>query len=651
MSADRESGHDEPRQACMLCQDEAREDRLRMLFDLESDAVLVIDNETGRILEANAAASQLYGYPPYELRTLYNTDLSAEPGETRRVTTTTEVNDEQVVHIPVRFHKKKDGTVFPTEITGRFFSDHGRSVHLAAIRDITERWRAERALQDSEERFRTILESAPDGVFVEVDQRFAYANATAVRLFGAGSPEDLLGRSVLDLAHPDCRERIHECFRLTNEERRSMPPTEQMYLRLDGQSVPVELSTAPITYLQKPGALVFVRDIASRKRLEAEAAQAGKLDSIGQIAGGIAHDFNNMLNVIGGYTELALTRLRLEDPLRAQLEEVRQAAAKATELTKQLLTFSRRRVNAPLLVDLNAHLQVSDALMRGVLGDTIRLERTLSQGSAMTRVDPAQFDQLLFNLLANARDAMPDGGTVAISTSVVPPGAGHPGTPSLCPSSPCVRLSITDTGCGMDATTRERAFEPFFTTHSPSGGTGLGLAVVYGIVKQHHGHVSLASTPGGGATVNVFLPVAEDEPAPVGLGDVARTGPACGQEVILVVEDEDQVRRLVAAALVRSGYTVLQAASPERALEIAGTRSGPIDLLLTDVVMPGMSGPELQQQLLNTRRNLPTLFMSGYVANEMRGGHILDEDVSFIQKPFSVAELTRTVRTMLDRRA
>jgi two-component system, cell cycle sensor histidine kinase and response regulator CckA len=264
-------------------------------------------------------------------------------------------------------------------------------------------------------------------------------------------------------------------------------------------------------------------------------------------------------------------------------------------------------------------------------------------------VDPAQFDQLLFNLLSNARAAMPDGGVVTMSTKVVTPGAGHPGVSSACPPGPCVRLSITDTGCGMDATTRERAFEPFFTTRS--GPSGLGLAVVYGIVKRHHGHVSLTSTPGGGATVNVFLPAADNEQAPAHSDDRVPSGPACGQEVILVVEDEDQVRRLVVAALERNGYTVLQAPSPEHALELARTRSGPIDLLLTDVVMPGMSGPELQHQLVATRGNLPTLFMSGYVTNDIEGGRLLFDGARFIQKPFSVADLTRTVRAMLDRRA
>jgi PAS domain S-box-containing protein len=619
-----------------------------MLFELESDAILLVDNGTGLIVEANAAASQLYGYAAGELRGMRNTDLSAEPAETRRVMDATPPDQAAVVTVPLRFHRKKDGTVFPAEITGRFFMDGGRSMHIAAIRDITSRWQAERALQESEERFRTILEHAPDGVFVEVDRRFAYVNAATLRLFGASSPEDLLGAPVLDRVHPDYRDLVGERIRLLETEHRSAPPTEQVYLRLDASSVPVEASAAPITYLHKPGGLVFARDITQRKRLEAELVQAQKLDSIGRIAGGIAHDFNNMLNVIGGYTEMALVRLRSEDPLRAQLLEVKQAADRATDLTRQLLAFSRRQPSAPRLLELNQRLRSSEGMMKRLLGESVRLQLDLWKGSAIVKIDPAQLDQLLVNLLANAKDALSGYGSVRVETDVVTIGDGVASSSGDCAPGPYVVLAVTDNGCGMDDETRAHLFEPFFTTKGPLGCSGLGLAVVYGVVRQHLGCIDVASEVGRGTTVRVLLPRQETVSLPVLRdGTPAASAATVGQEVVLVVEDEDQVRRLVVTALERGGYTVLQSGSPDAALELARETPGPIHLLLTDVIMPGMDGAELQRRLERVRTGFRTLFMSGYASNIIGEHGVLDDGICFIQKPFSVIDLMRKVREVL----
>ncbi len=628
----------------------ASAERYRMLFDLESDAILLIDNESGRILESNAAASQLYGYTPEELRQLHNHDLSAEPADTKRVTQTSEVGA-AVVTVPLRFHRKKDGTVFPTEITGRFFEDNGRPVHIAAIRDVTARWQAERALQESEERFRTILEHAPDAVYVQVNGLFAYVNAAAVRLLGAESPLDVVGQPIIDRVHPDFRDRVRDRIRVTHDDRQAVPPLEQEYLRYDGSAVSVEVSATPITYLGQPASLVFARDISRRKRLEAELGQAQKLDSIGQIAGGIAHDFNNMLNVIGGYTELALTRLRSDDPLRTQLLEVKQATDRAADLTRQLLAFSRRQTSAPKLIDLSQHVLASEGMMRRLLGEAVTLRLQTGAAPAFVRIDPAQLDQVLVNLLSNARDATSGAGAVHVETNTVTIEPSQDASYGECEPGAYVELTVTDNGCGMDDATRGRIFEPFFTTKGGSGAAGLGLAVVYGVVRQHQGCLTVSSSPGHGSAFRLYLPRQEAAQLPGHKSAPALPYSGLGYEVVLVVEDEDQVRRLVVTALERSGYRVLQAATPEAALEIVERTAGTIDLLLTDVIMPGMDGAELQRRLLRLRPGIRTLFMSGYTASIMGDHGILEDGVYFIQKPFSVVDLTRKVRELLDRPA
>jgi PAS domain S-box-containing protein len=622
-------------------------DRFRRLFELHADAILLVDDATGRILEGNPAASRLYGYGPAEWSRLHEADLAATPTDIDR---TWSADPGVNVELPrVRFQKKHDGRVFPADVSAHAVVDAGRSVHFSVVRDLSDRWTEARAHQESDERFRTILEHAPDAVIVQVEGRIAYVNPAAVRLLGAESALDLLGTEMLERSHPDFRDLVRERIRQTNQERKPVPPLEQAYLRLDGSAVPVEVSGTPITYLNRPGSLVFARDITQRKHLESELAQNQRLESIGQIAGGIAHDFNNMLNVIGGYTEMALTRLRLDDQLRPQLLEVKQAADRAAELTTQLLAFSRRQANAPQLLDLNAHILSAEGMMRRTLGESVNLRLELGVGPTMVRVDAVQLDQVLVNLLSNAKDALSGTGSVHVETRIVSLGSDENLHRAGCPPGAYVEIAVTDNGCGMSPETREHVFEPFFTTKP--GAAGLGLAVVYGVVKQHHGCVQVLSTVGRGATFKVFLPRQEAVRLP-GLPDTPmRASTTFGHEVVLVVEDEAQVRRLVVTALERYGYAVLQAASPEEALEVARSTPGDIHLLLTDVIMPGMDGAELQRQLSRYRPGIRTLFMSGYASNIMGEHGILESGVYFIQKPFSVLDLTRKVRQLLDARA
>jgi two-component system cell cycle sensor histidine kinase/response regulator CckA len=373
------------------------------------------------------------------------------------------------------------------------------------------------------------------------------------------------------------------------------------------------------------------------------------MEAVGRLAGGIAHDFNNLLTTVLGYSDMALNELGEDDPIRSEILEIRKAGERAANLTRQLLAFSRKQVFEPRTVDLNALIAESTRMLARLIGEHIHLITQLDPSLGSVRADPGQVEQVIANLVVNARDAMPEGGTLTIRTRnadvEVSGSREHFG---VAPGRYVVIL-VTDTGVGIDSETQKRIFEPFFTTKEKPQGTGLGLATVYGIVSQSGGEIFVASEPGRGAAFAVYLPrVDGGVPAPVA---AARSAPAGGSETILLVEDESAVRDLTRRCLEKSGYNVLQAASAEEALDVVGRHPGEIHLLLTDVIMPGASGPELARQLSSRRANLEILFVSGYTDETMTSQQILQPGASFLQKPFTPDSLARKVRDVLDRRA
>jgi two-component system cell cycle sensor histidine kinase/response regulator CckA len=382
------------------------------------------------------------------------------------------------------------------------------------------------------------------------------------------------------------------------------------------------------------------------RRLEERLRQAQKLEVVGQLAGGIAHDFNNILVVINSYIDLALSSLSPEDPLRPDLEEVQKAGLRAAALTRQLLAFSRKQVLQPVVLDLNAVVGDLEKMLRRVISEHVEIRLLLAERVGAVRADPAQIEQVLMNLVLNARDAMSRGGTLVISTAdVTLDEAAARARGELAPGR-YATLSVSDTGCGMDATTLARAFEPFFTTKPPGKGTGLGLSTVYGIVKQSGGHVEIESEVGRGTTVRVLLPrVASAEEAAPASGPSGRA--LGGNETILVVEDSESVRVLAQRVLGRVGYHVVATATGAEALARCADLKGPIHLLLTDMVLPGMSGRELARQLLARLPSLKVLYMSGYLDQEMaaQGDEVW---ANFMQKPFTASELVVRVRAALD---
>jgi PAS domain S-box-containing protein len=423
----------------------------------------------------------------------------------------------------------------------------------------------------------------------------------------------------------------------------------------DGSVFDAEVFLRKIAMKRKDAILATVRDITERKRVEKERAilqdqliQAQKMESVGRLAGGVAHDYNNMLSIIVGYSELALEKLTPIDPLYEDIHEIYDAAVRSTDITRQLLAFARKQEIAPVALDLNESIEDMLMMLRRLIGEDIDLAWLPEIGLWPVKLDPSQFDQILVNLCVNARDAINGVGRITIETDMVFFDAAycvnHPG---YVPGE-YVLLAVSDDGCGMDHDTVDKIFEPFFTTKDTGKGTGLGLATVYGIIKQNNGFISVYSEPGRGTTFKVYLvshtgltvEVTRESPAniPVGHG-----------EIILVVEDEASILKFAKKLLGELGYTVLTSKVPSQALLLVDEHQNRIDLLVTDVVMPEMNGKELSKRLCEACPELKTLFMSGYTADAIAHRGVLDEGISFIQKPFSKESMAIKVREVLDR--
>jgi two-component system, cell cycle sensor histidine kinase and response regulator CckA len=521
---------------------------------------------------------------------------------------------------------------------------------VTAAVDIGDRYDAEQALRQSEERFRTLFDFASDAIFIhEVGGRFVEVNRTACERLGY-SREELLAMSPDDIDSAE--------FALLASEREQALISqgaaffETAHVRRDGTLIPVEVSATVIDLGGRRSVLSLARDITERRQAEAERLalegqlrQAQKMEEIGRLAGGIAHDFNNLLTAIRGSASLALVELPQDSGAREDLEQIEQAADRAASLTRQLLAFARRTVLQPEVVDLGAIVLRLQPMLRRLIGEDVRLETVTPAGVGCVLADPGQIEQVIVNLAVNAGDAMPDGGTliIAISETGGTDGTGSSGQPGA--ARPMTSLSVTDTGMGMEQATLDHLFEPFFTTKGPGKGTGLGLATVYGIVRQSGGTVTAQSTPGQGSTFTVYLPrvadtdVACPEPMPAAAARGARTGR------ILVVEDDSGVRRFASRVLEGAGYEVLTAVDGVSAIEAAA--GADVQLVLTDVVMPGMSGREVAAALSASQPGVRVLYMSGHTDKGIVHDGVLEPDVSFLAKPFTAQALLAAVESVM----
>jgi PAS domain S-box-containing protein len=522
---------------------------------------------------------------------------------------------------------------------------------VGAVVDITDRKRGEESLRKSEERFRQVVEGSPLGMYIQTDGLFRYLNPSALAMFGAQSAGQLVGQGFLDRIHPDCRAAVSERARSVGNGRRVAPFMDERYLRMDGEAFDTEVTAIPFIFEGRDGAIVFFSDVTERKReekkshgLEQQLHQAQKMEAVGRLAGGIAHDFNNLLMVIQSYTEMLQDHLPANDALRKNTREVIRAAQRGASLTGQMLAFSRKQIISPVVLDLNTVIDETAKMLRRIIGEDIELQ-VHTESLWTIKADPDQISQVLMNLCVNSRDAMPQGGTLTITTGNVTVGdGGIDGQPDISPGD-YVKLSVSDTGTGISKDVQEQVFDPFFTTKEVGKGTGLGLAMVYGIVKQSGGFLWVDSKVGEGARFTIYLPRIKGVFVPEVLKREARPR---GVETLLVAEDEDALRGAMCEYLRSLGYAVLTAGSGQEALS-AAKQQGHIDLLLTDVVMPNMSGRELSQTLGNQHLDLKTIYMSGYTDDAVLRHGIHEMGTRFLQKPFSLGTLAQKVRDTLDR--
>lgn len=544
---------------------------------------------------------------------------------------------------------RKDGTTALVRLDLTVIRDEsGAVIGVASVhRDVSEQRRVETALRAAEERYRTLVETLPLATYLvslEEESRTLYMSPRGAELYGI-PVEDLDPARVRQLLHPDDRDRVVAEIARANVTRTPLT-LEYRIIRPDGSIVWLEDRSVVVANGDgPPRSQGYVLDVSERKRLEEQLLQSQKMDAVGQLAGGIAHDFNNILTAIEGYTEFALDRADGDDRLRDDLIEIRKAAARAATLTGQILAFARRQVVRARALDLNDVIDETKKLILRLIGEHVAVASRLEVPLGSVMADPGQITQVLVNLAVNARDAMPGGGRVTIETTNATVGAVEAAELGLEPGEYVV-LAVADTGVGIDAATVKRVFEPFFTTKPVGEGSGLGLSTVYGIARQSGGGVSIASEPGNGTTVRVYLPridgAAEPADEPESKVDAKR-----GRGTILLVEDEDVIRRLAGEMLERQGYTVLSAPDAVAALELAAEETT-VDLLLTDVVMPVMNGPELARRLVMARPSLRVLFTSGYPADAIADGGLVDGEANLLCKPFSSSELVAAVRDVLD---
>ncbi len=517
-------------------------------------------------------------------------------------------------------------------------------------RDVTAHRESDRALKASEEKYRELFEASQDTIFISTPEgRLIDINPAGVRLLGYGSKKELLNVNVgRDLySDPEKRDQVLEMLR----EHGGCRDFELRLKRQDGSEIIVQ-ETASVVRNSEDKVIALrgvLRDVSRQRQLEEQLQAAQRMEAVGRLAGGVAHDFNNLLTVINGRSELLATLVEPDGPLIHEIDEIKQAGQRATALTRQLLILSRRQVGTPQALSLNRVIGGVENLLRRSIGEQIELVTNLDPDLPGVLADESQIEQVLLNLALNARDAMAGGGTLTVETEKALVDDNSTVQSLVLDEGLYVVLRVRDTGSGIDPSIRGQIFEPFVTTKQPSQGTGLGLSTVYGVVKQCRGQIRVESQPARGASFEIFLPAVE-QPSPAAAEDIEEPDVASGRERILLVEDEAAVRSLLRRFLDSQGYRVVEASNGETALDVAGTNNGGFDLLLTDLVMPGMGGFELARRLEEQLPGLQVIFMSGYSEDAVCNpeGQPSMNAANFLQKPFSTDVLARRLRDVLE---
>jgi two-component system, cell cycle sensor histidine kinase and response regulator CckA len=624
---------------------EKREATLRTLIEANPESLFLLDTR-GVILAASHVAAQRIDKTLEEvIGAVAFALVSNEIGQKRF-----EIFQQVVASgTPARFEDIRGNFHLDISMTPIFDQDKVVQVAVLAV-DISRRKLAEAALRESEQRFRLMAETIQDVFWIDTPSfdRIIYVSPAYEQVWGRSCQElDQHPHRFVESIHPEDRDRALATVAAAREKG---SPSDQEYriVKPDGAVRWIHDRGFPIRDDQGRVTLFtgVARDITEQKALEQQLLQAQKMEAVGRLAGGIAHDFNNLLMAITGYGELMRSKVLKDDPLYGYLENILKAGDRATALTQQLLTFSRQKVIHPQAVDLNRVIMDLEPMLRRLIGEDIDLEVVTDGRPGAVKADPGQLGQIVMNLVVNARDAMPQGGRLTLKTGPVNFTVGCHNRFGLTPPGAYVLLEVQDAGVGMDEATQAHVFEPFFTTKEPGKGTGLGLSTVYGIVKQSEGYLDLESSPGAGSTFTIYLPRLEGgvEPAKA---KIPVTAHFRGEDTILLVEDEDVLRGLLAKFLRLYGYTVLEARHGGEALLTCERHPGPIHLMVTDVVMPQMSGRELADRLAPLRPEMQIIYMSGYTEEALVQHDVADLSVAFLQKPFKPVELARRVRAVL----
>jgi PAS domain S-box-containing protein len=625
------------------------------LVETSQDLIWQCDAE-GRYTYLNPAWEKVFGYKIEEMLGKKFSDFqspemaSRDLEEFARLMPGGSVKNYETVHIG------KSGNEINLVFNARFLtSEAGKIIGTRGMaHDITELKQADSELRASEEKYRLTFDTSPDSINISrlEDGLFVDINKGFTQLIGF-SREEVIGRTSMEINlwhDPADRQKLLQGLR----EKGCCENLEAQFYRKDGSFGTGLVSARIISLKGVPHIISVARDITERKLAETERAkleeqyrQAQKMEAIGQLAGGVAHDFNNMLNIILGYSQLALMKLKPTDPLYSDIQEIVSAGKRSSDLVRQLLAFARKQTIAPKALDMNDTVAGMLNMLRRLIGEDIDLLWKPAADLWPVKMDPAQIDQIMANLAVNARDAISGIGKITIETGNAEfDDAYCAGSSGFVPGD-YVLLAVSDDGCGIDEGLREQIFEPFFTTKKLGKGTGLGLATVYGIVKQNNGFINVCSESGKGTTFNIYLPRHWDSAAEI---DEPRVyaGPMTGKETVLLVEDEEALLKMAKIILEGLGYTVLAAGTPGKAIQLAGEHAGDIHLMVTDVVMPEMSGRDLQRRISAIQPDIKYLFMSGYTANVIAHRGILDGGVHFLQKPFSMEVFAAKVREALD---
>ena len=636
------------------------------LLETLPDAIVAVDRN-GIIIQVNSQAQELFGYKrdeligqkvemlvPESFRRQHHNHRAhfAQTPKTRRMGADLDL-----------YGRRRNGSEFPVEISLSPVTTKDGMVVLSAIRDISDRKRmAEELRRASEELHRrtveqlgeyrarlvSIIDSSEDAILSkDLNGIITSWNRGAEHIYGYKS-EEAIGKHISLLAPGDGTGEISEILgKIARGE--TIEHHESVRVTKDGRQLNVSISVSPLRDAADKivGASVIARDITAQKRSESQLRQAQKMEAVGRLAGGVAHDFNNILGIINACTEFLRDRIDPAAEPSLYVENIKKASERGRSLTKQLLAFSRTSAVQPIVLDLNERLRDIIKLLRPLLGDDVEILVVPRSASAVVEADPGQLDQIVVNLAVNARDAMPHGGKFILETGTVSFDETFAEQNQAMRPGKYVLLAVSDTGHGMDEATMSRIFEPFFTTKGVGKGTGLGLATVYGIVKQSAGHILVYSEPGHGTTFKIYLPSAEHK---IGLGsksEAETVGPKRQGTTILLVEDDEIMRSLTRQLLQEHGYTVVEADDGKSALEWAESHPQPIDLLLTDVVMKRMSGPELVERLHTSRPALKIVYMSGYTGELIAEREMLQRGITLLEKPFSRTALLNTIHATL----